>query len=122
MGNTNPKIVARLKRKKRVRKNILGDADRPRLSVFKSSKHIYAQIIDDRKGQTLTAASTMSKQLRTEANPLKKVEAAKLVGKLLAERAKVMGISKVAFDRGGFLYHGRVKELAESCREHGLNF
>ncbi len=122
MGNTNPKIVARLKRKKRVRKNILGDADRPRLSVFKSSKHIYAQIIDDRKGQTLTAASSMTKQLRPEVNPLKKIEAAKLVGKLLAERAKAMGISKVAFDRGGFLYHGRVKELAESCREHGLDF
>jgi large subunit ribosomal protein L18 len=122
MGNTNPKIVARLKRKKRVRKNILGDADRPRLSVFKSSRHIYAQIIDDRKGQTLTAASTVSKQLRTEATPLKKREAAKLVGKLLAERAKALGISKVAFDRGGFLYHGRVKELAESCRAHGLDF
>jgi large subunit ribosomal protein L18 len=122
MGNTNPKIVARLKRKKRVRKNILGDADRPRLSVFKSSRHIYAQIIDDRKGQTLTAASTMSAQLRTDVTPLKKIAAAKLVGKLLAERAKALGISKVAFDRGGFLYHGRVKELAESCREHGLDF
>ena len=122
MGNTNPKIVARLKRKKRVRKNILGDADRPRLSVFKSSRHIYAQIIDDRKGKTLTAASTMSKQLRTDATARKKIEAAKLVGKLLAERAKALGISRVAFDRGGFLYHGRVKELAESCREHGLDF
>jgi large subunit ribosomal protein L18 len=122
MGNTNPKIVARVKRKKRVRKNILGDADRPRLSVFKSSRHIYAQIIDDRKGQTITAASTMSKQLRADTTPLKKIEAAKFVGKLLAERAKALGISKVAFDRGGFLYHGRVKELAESCREHGLDF
>ena len=122
MGNTNPRIVARLKRKKRVRKNILGDADRPRLSVFKSSRHIYAQIIDDRKGQTITAASTMSKQLRADTTPLKKIEAAKFVGKLLAERAKALGISKVAFDRGGFLYHGRVKELAESCREHGLDF
>ena len=122
MGQTNPKVVARLKRKKRVRKNILGDAARPRLSVFKSSRHIYAQIIDDRKGQTLIAASTLSKQLRSEVSPLKKIEAAKLVGKLLAERAKALGISKVAFDRGGFLYHGRVKELAESCREHGLDF
>lgn len=122
MGNTNPKVVARLKRKKRVRKSILGEADRPRLSVFKSSRHIYAQIIDDRKGQTLTAASTMSKQFRTDATPMKKKEAAKLVGKLLAERAKALGISKVAFDRGGFLYHGRVKELADSCREHGLDF
>jgi large subunit ribosomal protein L18 len=122
MGNTNPKVVARLKRKKRVRKNILGDAERPRLSVFKSSRHIYAQIVDDRKGQTLTAASTVSKQLRSEVSSLEKTEAAKLVGKLLAERAKALGISKVAFDRGGFLYHGRVKELAESCRKHGLDF
>jgi large subunit ribosomal protein L18 len=122
MGQTNPKVLARLKRKKRVRKNILGDMERPRLTVFKSSRHIYAQIIDDRKGQTLTAASTLSKPLREEATPLKKKEAAKLVGKLLAERAKSLGISKVAFDRGGFLYHGRVKELAESCREHGLDF
>jgi large subunit ribosomal protein L18 len=122
MGNTNPKVVARYKRKKRVRKNILGDAERPRLSVFKSSRHIYAQIVDDRQGQTLTAASTVSKQLRSEVSPLKKTEAAKLVGKLLAEKAKALGISKVAFDRGGFLYHGRVKELAESCREHGLDF
>lgn len=122
MAQTNPKVVARLKRKKRVRKNILGDAQRPRLTVFKSSRHIYAQIIDDRQGQTLTAASTLSKQLRTEVTPLKKSEAAKIVGKLLAEKAKALGISKVAFDRGGFLYHGRVKELAESCREHGLDF
>jgi large subunit ribosomal protein L18 len=122
MGQTNLKVVARLKRKRRVRKNILGVAERPRLSVFKSSRHIYAQIIDDRQGQTLIAASTLSKQLRSEVAPLKKIEAARLVGKLLAERAKALGISKVAFDRNGFLYHGRVKELAESCREHGLDF
>jgi len=122
MRKTNPKVVARLKRKKRVRKNILGMAERPRLSVFKSSRHIYAQIIDDLKGQTLTAASTLSKPLKAEVGSLKKKEAARLVGKLLAEKAKAMGISRVAFDRGGFLYHGRVKELAESCREHGLEF
>jgi len=122
MGQTNPKVVARLKRKKRVRRKISGDAQRPRLSVFKSSRHIYAQIIDDRQGQTLVAASTMSKQLRSEVGALKKVEAAKMVGKLLAERAKAAGITKVAFDRGGFLYHGRIKELADSCREHGLEF
>jgi large subunit ribosomal protein L18 len=122
MGQTNLKVVARLKRKRRVRKNILGVAERPRLSVFKSSRHIYAQIIDDHQGQTLIAASTLSKQLRSEVEPLKKIEAARLVGKLLAEKAKALGISKVAFDRNGFLYHGRVKELAESCREHGLDF
>lgn len=122
MGQTNPKVVARLKRQKRVRSKVSGDAERPRLSVFKSSRHIYAQIIDDRKGQTLAAASTLSKQLRSEVGSLKKAEAAKLVGKLLAERAKAAGITKVAFDRGGFLYHGRIKELADSCREHGLEF
>ena len=123
MGNTNPKIVARLKRKKRVRKNILaGCRDRPRLSVFKSSRHIYAQIIDDRKGQNSYCCFHHEQTIRTDVTPLKKIEAAKLVGKLLAERAKAMGISKVAFDRGGFLYHGRVKELAESCHEHGLDF
>jgi large subunit ribosomal protein L18 len=122
MGQTNPKVVARLKRKKRVRSKIFGTPERPRLSVFKSTKHIYAQIINDRQGQTLAAASTLSKELRAEAGSLKKREAAKLVGKLLADRAKAMGITKVAFDRGGFLYHGRVKELADSCREHGLEF
>ncbi len=122
MGQTNPKVIARLKRKKRVRSKISGNSQRPRLSVFKSAKHIYAQIIDDQQGQTLVAASTLSKQLRSEVGPLKKVEAAKLVGKLLAERAKAAGITKVAFDRGGFLYHGRIKELADGCREHGLEF
>lgn len=122
MGQTNPKVVARLKRKRRVRKNILGVSERPRLSVFKSSRHIYAQIIDDQKGQTLIAASTLSKQLRSEATSLKKTEAARMVGKLLAEKAKTIGISQVAFDRNGFLYHGRIKELADSCREHGLDF
>jgi large subunit ribosomal protein L18 len=122
MGHTNPKVVARLKRKKRVRKKIFGNAERPRLSVFKSTKHIYAQIIDDRQGQTLVAASSVSKELRSEVSALKKKEAARLVGKMLAERAKAAGITKVAFDRGGFLYHGRVKELADSCREHGLEF
>lgn len=122
MGKTNPKLEARLKRKKRVRKKISGTAERPRLSVFRSAKHIYAQIIDDQKGQTLAAASTLSQEFRAAGAELKKMEAARLVGKILAERAKAMGISKVAFDRNGFLYHGRIKELADSCREHGLEF
>lgn len=122
MGKTNPKLVARLKRKKRVRRKIAGVAERPRLSVFRSAKHIYAQIIDDQQGRTLAAASTLSKEFRAQGAELKKTEAAKLVGKLLAERAKAAGISKVAFDRNGFLYHGRIKELADSCREHGLEF
>ena len=122
MGKTNPKLVARLKRKKRIRRKITGVAERPRLSVFRSAKHIYAQIIDDQRGQTLAAASTLSKEFRAQGANLKKMEAARLVGKLLAERAKAAGISKVAFDRNGFLYHGRIKELADSCREHGLEF
>lgn len=122
MGKTNPKLVARLKRKKRIRRKITGVAERPRLSVFRSAKHIYVQIIDDQRGQTLAAASTLSKEFRAQGANLKKTEAARLVGKLLAERAKAAGISKVAFDRNGFLYHGRIKELADSCREHGLEF
>ncbi len=115
--------MARLKRKKRVRRKIAGAAERPRLTVFRSAKHIYAQIIDDQQGRTLAAASTLSKEFpgargRIERRP----RPPRLVGKLLAERAKAAGISKVAFDRNGFLYHGRIKELADSCREHGLEF
>lgn len=122
MGKANPKLEARLRRKKRIRKKIFGTAERPRLSVFRSAKHIYAQIIDDQRGQTLAAASTLSKEFRAAGANLKKLEAARLVGKLLAEKAKAAGVTKVAFDRNGFLYHGRIKELADSCREHGLEF
>lgn len=122
MGQTNPKKVAWIKRKKRVRKNILGDAIRPRLTVFKSSRHIYAQIIDDRRGQTLVAASTLSKDLKDKIGSMKKSEAAREVGFLLAVKAKELGISQVAFDRNGFLFHGRIKELADGCREKGLDF
>jgi large subunit ribosomal protein L18 len=117
----NPKLAARLKRKQRIRKKV-GGGDRLRLSVFRSSKHIYAQIIDDGKGQTLLAASTLSGELKDQLKGVKKVEAAKAVGKLLAAKAKAQGIGKVVFDRNGFLYHGRVKAVADSCREHGLEF
>jgi large subunit ribosomal protein L18 len=93
-----------------------------RLSVFRSCKHIYAQIIDDGKGQTMAAASTLSCELKDQLGGLKKTDAAKAVGKLLAAKAKAQGIDKVVFDRNGFLYHGRVKAVADSCRENGLEF
>jgi len=115
------KTAARLKRKQRIKKKI-ASGDRLRLSVFRSTKHIYAQIIDDGKGQTLAAASTLSGELKDQLSGLKKVDAAKAVGKLLAAKAKAAGIAKVVFDRNGFLYHGRVKAVADSCREHGLEF
>jgi large subunit ribosomal protein L18 len=118
----NPKQAARLKRRQRIRKKISGSAARPRLSVFRSARHIYAQIIDDSQGQTLVAASTLSGQLRGKLSGLKKTDAAREVGKLLAAKAREKGISQVVFDRNGFLYHGRVKAVAESCRENGLEF
>jgi large subunit ribosomal protein L18 len=117
----NPKEAARLKRKQRIKKKIRS-GERFRLSVFRSCKHIYAQIIDDGKGQTLAAASTLSGELKDQLGGLKKSEAAKVVGKLLAAKAKAAGIDKVVFDRNGFLYHGRVKAVADSCRENGLEF
>jgi large subunit ribosomal protein L18 len=123
MAKTNPKVTARLKRIKRIRKNISGTGDCPRLRVFKSAKHIYGQIVDDVAGHTLVAASTLDKDLlggeKTEGG--KKAQAHK-VGMLLAEKAKQQGIEKVVFDRGGFLYHGRVKSLSDGAREGGLQF
>ncbi len=104
------------------RKVKLAAGARARLSVFRSSKHIYAQIIDDLKGETLAAASTMENTMRSEGKKGANVEAAKAVGKLIAERAKKKGIKDVVFDRGGYLYHGRIKALADAAREGGLNF
>jgi large subunit ribosomal protein L18 len=118
----NPKQAARLKRRQRIRRKISGSEARPRLSVFRSARHIYAQIIDDGKGQTLVAASTLSGELKDKLGGLKKADAAKEVGKLLAAKAREKGISQVIFDRNGFIYHGRVKAVAESCRENGLEF
>ena len=118
----NRRQAARLKRQQRIRKKISGSGERPRLSVFRSAKHIYAQIIDDSQGQTMVAASTLSNEIREKLSGVKKADAARLVGKLLAARAKAKGIVKVVFDRNGFLYHGRVKAVAESAREHGLEF
>lgn len=112
----------RIKRKKRVRAKVFGTETRPRLSVFRSSKHIYVQAIADDLGKTLAEASTMSKELKEAVGALKKAEAAKEVGRMMAKRLLSKGVSEVVFDRGRFLYHGRVKALAEAARESGLKF
>ncbi|HOA16803.1 MAG TPA: 50S ribosomal protein L18 [Fervidobacterium sp.] len=113
----------RLMRHKRLRKRISGTPERPRLSVYRSEKHIYAQIIDDTKGVTLVAASTVEKELRDKLNQKTwNVQAAKEVGKIIAERATAKGIKEIVFDRGGYKYHGRIKALADSARESGLKF
>ncbi|MBW2441842.1 MAG: 50S ribosomal protein L18 [Deltaproteobacteria bacterium] len=122
MGSTNIRQAARLKRKKRIRKKISGTPQRPRLSVFRSSRHIYAQIVDDTSGHTLAAASTLDKEAQGGPKFENKVEAAKFVGKLVGERAIGKGIKDVIFDRNGFLYHGRIKSLSEGAREAGLIF
>ncbi len=113
---------ARQSRHTRVRKNLTGTAERPRLNIFRSSTGIYAQIIDDAAGNTLVSASTVDKELRERVKGLKKSEQAKLVGQTVAERAKGKGITAVVFDRGGFKYIGRVKALADGAREGGLQF
>jgi large subunit ribosomal protein L18 len=111
------------KRKRRVRKSLnAGQAKRPRLSVHRSSQHIYAQVIDDAAGKTLAAASTMEKDLRSSGKSGGNKVAAETVGKLLAERALKAGVKEVVFDRGGYLFHGRVKALADAAREGGLSF
>ena len=122
MAKTSLKSIARIKRKQRIRKKILGSAERPRLSVFRSAKHIYAQIIDDTSGRTLIAASSNEKDFLPEGSAEKKKEKAAHVGKLIAERAKIKGIEQVVFDRNGFLYHGRIKAVSDGAREGGLKF
>ena len=122
MGSMNIRQQARLKRKKRIRKKIYGTAQRPRLSVFRSARHIYAQIVDDTAGHTLAAASTMDKDALSGSKFENKVEAAKFIGKMVGERAIGKGIKEVIFDRNGFLYHGRIKSLSEGAREAGLVF
>jgi large subunit ribosomal protein L18 len=118
---TRDKQIARTRRHHRVRKKVTGTAERPRLAVFRSNKHISAQIIDDRAGRTLAAASTIEKDLRQAGGTGNKT-AATTVGRLLAERAKAAGVSQVVFDRGGFLYHGRVAAVADAARAAGLEF
>jgi len=122
MGSLALKTQARLKRKKRIRKKLSGTAERPRLSVFRSAKHIYAQIIDDMAGHTLLSASSMEQTVKDHPRFENKIAAANFVGRLLGERAKEKGIQQIVFDRNGFLYHGRVKAVSEGAREAGLGF
>ncbi|ANE40606.1 MULTISPECIES: 50S ribosomal protein L18 [Fervidobacterium] len=112
----------RLVRHRRIRKKIFGTPERPRLAVYRSEKHIYAQIIDDTVGRTLVAASTVEKDIKERVKKTWNVAAAKEVGKIIAERALAKGITTVVFDRGGFKYHGRIKALADAAREAGLKF
>ena len=113
---------ARLNRKKRIRKTIVGTQLRPRLCVFRSARHIYAQVIDDTQGQTLAAASSLEKAVQASEDIKNKKGAANLVGKLVAERALGKGVKQIVFDRNGFLYHGRVKAVSDGARETGLVF
>jgi large subunit ribosomal protein L18 len=113
---------ARLRRRAHIRKKIEGTPERPRLNIFRSLTHIYAQVIDDSVGNTLISASTVDKELRLQVAGMTKVEQAPVVGKTVAERALSKGVTQVVFDRGGYKYHGRVKALAEAAREAGLEF
>lgn len=116
------KLAARQRRQRRVRARIAGTSERPRLSVFRSTQNIYAQVIDDIAGKTLVSASTIDNDVAKQVAGKTKTEAAKLVGKILAERAKNAGIETVVFDRAGYKYHGRVAALADGAREAGLQF
>jgi len=116
------KRILRAKRKKSIRKKIFGTSERPRLSVFKSSKHIYAQLINDEQGVTLVSASTLSASIKPNLEGKTKSEKAALVGKLVAELAVKKGFKKVVYDRNGYIFHGRVKVLADAAREGGLEF
>ncbi|MBW3650069.1 MAG: 50S ribosomal protein L18 [Actinobacteria bacterium] len=114
------KLAARKRRHHRVRKKVMGTAERPRLAVFRSNKHITAQVIDDRSGRTLAAASTVERDLRGGATGNK--DSAAAVGRLIGERARAAGVERVVFDRGGFIYHGRIAALADAARQAGLEF
>jgi len=122
VGRVEEKRVARERRHERVRRLVCGSQERPRLCVFKSLNHIYAQVINDESGRTLAAASTLSKELRSAEKKVKKTEAAKAVGALIADRAMAANIQTVVFDRGGYPYHGRIKALAAAARDRGLRF
>jgi large subunit ribosomal protein L18 len=122
LGSKLKKQDARLRRRKRIRKKISGTNERPRLSVFKSLKHIYAQIINDEEGITLISACTLSPGIREQIKSGGNIAAAKIVGELIAKKALEKGIKTGVFDRGGYIYHGRVKMLAEAAREGGLQF
>lgn len=125
MGAAGDNRLARQKRKKRIRKKLSGTSERPRLSVFRSAKHIYAQIIDDTKGETLVAASSTEAAVKEHPDTVSakgKIPVSVTVGKLIAERALEKGLKKVVFDRNGFLYHGRIKAVSDGAREAGLDF
>ena len=122
MGKTNAKMDSRLRRKKRIRAKIQGTSERPRLTVFRSSKHIYAQIINDQTGETLAAVSDLTPAVREELKSLEKTKRAQRIGQLIATRCQELGIAQVVFDRNGYIYHGRVQALAEGAREGGLQF
>lgn len=116
------KYESRARRHRRVRNVISGTSDRPRMNVFRSHTNIFVQVIDDVAGNTLVSASTVDKEIATQVADKNKIDAARIVGKLLGERAKAAGITRVVFDRGGYQYHGRVAALAEGAREAGLEF
>lgn len=122
MKQTNPTSLARERRRKYVRKHVYGETARPRLNVFRSGKHIYAQVIDDRKGHTIAAASSLDKELRGQLASVKPLDQAKLVGENVARRAIEKGVKHVVFDRAGYKYHGRIKSLADGARAGGLEF
>jgi large subunit ribosomal protein L18 len=122
-SKATPRLAGRDRRHMRIRKKVMGTAERPRLTVFRSLNHIYAQLVDDLTGRTILTVSSMDKEVAPNLKETKgKIEAGKLVGKQIAARAKEKGIERVCFDRSGYLYHGRVKAVAEGAREGGLNF
>ncbi len=121
MAKTNPKVTARQKRIKRIRKKIVGTPEKQRMRVFRSNKHIYVQIIDDIKKATLVSASSLDKDFEVESGA-DKIAQAKKIGETIAQRAQSAGINNVVFDRGGYIYHGRVKALSDGAREAGLQF
>ncbi len=122
MGTLELKKQTRLKRKRRIRKKITGTAERPRLCVFRSAKHIYAQVVDDSTGRTLAAAGSVEGKIKGQSDIKGKIDVASRVGKSVGERAKKQGVQKVVFDRNGFFYHGRVKAVSDGAREAGLLF
>ena len=122
MVNKQSRSEIRVKKHNRMRNRFAGTAERPRLAVFRSNNHMYAQIIDDTVGNTLVAASTLEKDVKAELEKTNNVEAAAYLGKVIDEKAKAKGITDVVFDRGGFIYQGKVKALADAAREAGLNF
>ena len=122
MATKNKKAISRLRRKRVIRKRISGSQERPRLSVYRSSEHMYAQVIDDANGRTIASASTLSPELKDELAGKKKSERAALVGQLVAAKCRDKGIEAVIFDRNGFVYHGRIKAVADGARKGGLQF